>query len=461
VTKRDDQILILGGGLTGLSAGYILTKAGLKVAVFEHDSTVGGVSKTIEHNGFRFDLGGHRFFTKDARINAFVKDLMGNELIMVPRKSKIFMRGKYFDYPLKPLNAVFGMGIPVTLRILADYGIERIKRLFRKPAAVSLEDWVVANFGRTMFNIYFKEYSEKVWGIACNRISAEWVAQRIKGLSLSKAVTNAFFKPKGKDIPSLVDEFYYPRLGIGRISEKLKEGIEQNGTVFTDTRVERIHHSGSTIDSVQVTDRERTRLVRGKEFISSIPITKLIDLLEPPPPKTVLTAASKLIFRDLIIVAVMIDRKRVTDQTWIYIPEKNIPFGRIHEPTNWSEKMAPDGKTLLVAEFFSFQGDSVWNASDQTLTGIAVQNLERLGYIRGSEVLDSAVQRVPKAYPLFEIGYDRYVDEIYDYLSRFKNLHVAGRVGMFKYYNMDHAIESGMAAAEKILERSKMNQRNG
>ena len=431
------------------------------VAVFERDSTVGGVSKTIEHNGFRFDLGGHRFFTKDAQINAFVKDLMGSELIMVPRKSKIFMRGNYFDYPLKPLNAVFGMGIPVTLRILADYGIERIKRFVREPAAVSLEDWVVANFGRTMFNIYFKEYSEKVWGIACNRISAEWVAQRIKGLSLSKAVTNAFFKPKGKDIPSLVDEFYYPRLGIGRISEKLKEGIEQNGMVFTDARVERINYSDSTIESVQVTERGHTRLVRGREFISSIPITNLVRLLDPSPPETVLSAASKLGFRDLVIVAVMIDRKRVTDQTWIYIPEKNIPFGRIHEPTNWSEKMAPDGKTLLVAEFFSFRGDSVWNASDQTLTGITVQNLERLGYIRASEVLDSAVQRVPKAYPLFEIGYDRFVDEIYDYLSRFKNLHVAGRVGMFKYYNMDHAIESGMSAAEMILGRIKKNQGNG
>lgn len=451
MTEKDNQILILGGGLTGLSAGYLLTKAGLDVSVFEHDSTVGGVSKTIEHNGFRFDLGGHRFFTKDARINDFVKDLMGSELIMVPRTSKIFLRGKYFDYPLKPVNAVFGMGIPVTLRILADYGIERIKRSVRKPAAVSLEDWVVANFGRTMYTIYFKEYSEKVWGIACNRISAEWVAQRIKGLSLSKAISNAFFKPRGKDIPSLVDKFTYPQLGIGRISEKLKEGIEQRGTVFTDTRVERINHSGSTIDSVQVTDRGSTRLVRGKEFISSIPVTKLIDLLEPSPPEAVLTAASKLRFRDLVVVAIMINRRRVTDQTWIYIPEKNIPFGRIHEPTNWSEKMAPDGKTLLVVEFFSFQGDSVWNASDQTLTGITVRNLEHLGYIRGSEVLDSVVQRVPNAYPLFEIGCDAYVDEIYGYLSRFKNLHVAGRVGMFKYYNMDHAIASGMAAADRII----------
>ncbi len=461
MTKKDDQILILGGGLTGLSAGYILTKAGLKVAVFEHDSTVGGVSKTIEHNGFRFDLGGHRFFSKDAQINAFVKDLMGSELIMVPRKSKIFMRGKYFDYPLKPVNAVFGMGIPVTLQILADYGIERTKRFVRKPAAVSLEDWVVANFGRTMFNIYFKEYSEKVWGIACNRISAEWVAQRIKGLSLSKAVTNAFFKFKGKEIPSLVDEFFYPRLGIGRISDRLSEEIQKSGEVFTGTGVEQINHSRFIVDSIRVRDREHSHLVRGSEFISSIPITKLINALDPPPPENVMLAASQLKFRDIIIVAIMIDRKRVTDQTWIYIPEKAIPFGRIHEPTNWSREMAPDGKTLLVVEFFSFQGDAIWRADDAELTDIAVQNLEKLGYIKKSEVLDSVVRRVPKAYPLFEVGYTKHFDAVYNYLSQFRNLHVAGRVGMFKYYNMDHAIDSGMRAADKILGRNKMNRRSG
>ena len=455
MTKRDNNILILGGGLTGLSAGRILTKAGLKVEVFERDSTVGGVSKTIEHNGFRFDLGGHRFFTKNARINTFVKDLMGSELIMVPRKSKIFMRGKYFDYPLKPMNALFGMGIPVTLRILADYASERIKRFIRRPAAVSLEDWVVANFGHTMFNIYFKEYSEKVWGIPCDRIGAEWVAQRIKGLSLSKAITNAFFKPRGKDIPSLVDEFLYPRLGIGRISERLREEIEQSGSVFTDTGVERIIHSGSTINALVVKEGERSRLIQGTEFISSIPVTKLISMLDPPPPGNVLAAASQLKFRDIIIVAVMINRKRVTDQTWIYIPERTIPFGRIHEPTNWSADMAPAGKTLLVAEFFSFQGDELWSAGDDKLAKIAADNLERLGYIRKEEVIESVIKRVPKAYPLFEIGYAKYFDEVNAYLSGFKNLHIAGRVGMFKYYNMDHAIDSGMSAAEKIMKNLK------
>jgi len=447
----------MGGGLTGLSAGYILAKAGLGVTVFEHDATLGGISKTIEHHGFRFDIGPHRFFTKEARLEAFVKDLMEDELIVVPRKTRIFIRGKYFDYPLEPVNAVFGMGLFTTFRILADYGWERIKQIFNKAAIVSLEDWVVANFGRSLFDIYFKEYSEKVWGIPCSSISAEWVARRIKGLSLSSAVANAFFKVKGRDIPSLVDEFLYPKRGIGRLSDKLGEGILRSGEIFTNAGVERINRTGFTVDSVTVKHRDGSRNYPGREFISSIPITKLITLLDPAPPDEILGAAAQLKFRDLVIVTVMVDRPQVTDLTWIYIPEKNIPIGRLHEPTNWSREMAPPGKTLLVTEFFSFENDATWNSSDDALMKTAVESLVRLGYIESHEVLESLVLRVPKAYPLFDIGYEKHLKILYDYCEKFTNLHVAGRAGMFKYYNMDHAIDSGMKAAEKIMGQSQVS----
>jgi protoporphyrinogen oxidase len=381
---------------------------------------------------------------------------MGDELITVPRKTEIFIRGKYFDYPLEPVNAVFGMGVFMTLRILLDYGVERVKRLVRKPEPVSLEDWVIAHFGRTLFDIYFKQYSEKVWGIGCDSISAEWVARRIRGLSLSNAVMNAFFKIKGKDIPSLVDEFLYPKLGIGRISERLREEIERaGGIVSTDASVERINHIGSRVGSVVVRSRDGLRTEYGADFVSSIPVTKLIDLLDPTPPPDVLAARASLKFRDLVVVAVLIDRPRVTDQTWIYIPEKNIPIGRIHEPTNWSAQMAPEGKTLLVTEFFCFEGDAVWSQPDDRLSAIAVDNLERLGYIRDHEVIETIVKRAPKAYPLFDIGYREHLEVVYDYLDRFENLRIAGRAGMFKYYNMDHAISSGMASAEAILRSRK------
>ena len=449
-----NEIIILGGGLAGLSAGHVLTNAGCRVRVFERDHTVGGLSKTIIKDGFRFDLGGHRFFTRDEKINDFVRSLMDGELLTVHRTSKIYMQNKFFDYPLRPLNAMFGLGIPTTMKIMADYGLEKVKRLMKETDTVSLEDWVVSNFGRTMFNIYFKGYSEKVWGIDCSRISAEWVAQRIKGLSLAKAVKNAFFKFTGKDIPTLADKFIYPELGIGRISERLKEEIERENEVFTYTRVERINHSNGRLDSIKVINHGHASIVYGKEFISSMPITNLVRMFNPLPPAAVLEAASKLKFRDLVVVALMIDRRRVTDQTWIYVPEQKIPFGRIHEPTNWSGKMAPEGKTIIVMEFFSFRGDQIWNSTDETLTNITIDNLEALGFIKRDEVIDSAVIRAPKAYPLFEVGYERLCDEIYDYLGRFTNLHIAGRSGMFRYYNMDHAIESGIETAEKIIKKS-------
>lgn len=446
-----NDIVILGGGLSGLSAGYALTHAGQPVQVYEGAPVVGGLSRTIEHNGFRFDLGGHRFFTNDQAVNALVRDLMGPEMVTVHRSSKILLRDRYFDYPLRPLNAVFGLGIPTTIRILADYAGETAKQAIQQKDVVSLEDWVVSNFGRTMFTLYFKEYSEKVWGIDCRRISATWVAQRIKGLSLAKAVQNAFFKFIGKDLATLTDTFTYPSLGIGRISDRLRDEIETVGKVRTGTKVVRIGHDSSRIKDITIRDHDRQYTVPAEEYISTLPLTALVNMLVPAPPAPVVEAAAKLRFRDLVIAAIMIDRERVTDQTWIYIPEQKIPFGRIHEPTNWSPAMAPKGKSLLVMEYFSFRGDAVWTMSDDSLRDLTVDNLVRLGFIGRQEVLDSMIVRVPKAYPLFEVGYDRHTKVLLEYLDGFSNLHIAGRSGMFRYYNMDVAIRSGMETAEKIL----------
>ncbi len=450
MTGSLNDIVILGGGLSGLSSGYVLSNAGFRVKVYERDSVVGGLSKTIAKDGFRFDLGGHRFFTRDEQIDAFVRNLMGNNLLTVQRRSKIYLRNKYFDYPLKPLNAMFGLGIPTTVRILADY-VQQAAR--RDKEAVSLEDWVVNNFGRTMFNIYFREYSEKVWGIDCSRVSSTWVAQRIKGLSLATALKNAFFKYSGKDLATLTDRFLYPPLGIGQLSDRLRERIEENNSVFTDTSVECVNHSEFRVQSISIRNQSQMLEIPTDECISSIPITRLVSLLNPSPPAGILETAAKLRYRDLVIVAIMVDRERVTNQTWIYIPEQKIPFGRIHEPTNWSPAMAPPGKTLLIMEFFAFKGDTIWNMQDDRLTDLTVDNLVRLGFINRQEVLDRMVVRVPKAYPLFEVGYRKHADDLHDYLGRFSNLHIAGRSGMFRYYNMDVAIRSGIDTAQKIIQK--------
>ncbi len=441
----------MGGGLTGLSSGCFLTRAGFPVSLYESDQAVGGLSRTIEKNGFRFDLGGHRFFTKDREIDLFVRGLMGSELVSVGRSSKIFMRDKYFDYPLKPLNAMFGLGILTSAKILSDFLGESAIRLVRKKEIRSLEDWVISKFGRTMFEIYFKEYSEKVWGIDCTDICATWVDQRIRGLSLMKALKNGLFKFSGKNLATLTSDFLYPALGIGRISDRLREEIEKRNTVSTEARIVGINHDGYRIESISVEHGGRMFQHPADEFVSSIPITQVVSMLNPSPPARVLETASRLRFRDLVIVAVMADRPQITDQTWIYIPEKKIPFGRIHEPTNWSRAMAPPGKSLLVAEFFCFRNDEVWRTPDSELSSVTVENLSRLGFLFKHEVVDSMVVRVPNAYPLFTVGYGRFAEELSEYLAGFSNLHIAGRSGMFQYYNMDLAIRSGMETAEKII----------
>jgi len=454
INSNNNGIVILGGGLAGLSAGYVLSREGKKVLVVEGDSTVGGLSKTYKHNGFMFDLGGHRFITHNRSLERFVNELLRGEFLKVLRTSQIYMFDKYFDYPLKPANAMFGLGIMTSLQILLDYWKEKVKNALNPPEIISLEDWVVNQFGRKMFDLYFKQYSEKVWGIDCKSISQEWVAERIKGLSLWEAIKNGFIKVSGKSIKTLADEFIYPPYGIGQLSDKFKEGIEEAGSsVITDTKVVRVNHEGFNVNSITVANNGKEYEIKGEDFISSIPLTHLAKMLQPAVPDDVMEAASRLRYRDIVIVTIMLDREKVTNLTWLYFPEKDMPLGRIHEPKNWSPYMAPEGKTHVVAEFFCFKGDKIWNSSDEELASITVKNLEKLGFIKESEVIDSCVVRAAKAYPLMEVGYREPYEKILQYLKNFKNLRPIGRGGLFKYYNMDRAMESGIEVAEEILGR--------
>ncbi len=449
--------VVLGGGLAGLSAGYALTRAGRKAVVLEAEAEVGGLSRTVRAghaDEFRYDIGGHRFFTKDKAVQDLVVELLGAELTSVRRSSKIFMRGRFFDYPLRPVNAVFGLGLFTVMKILADYGWLKARGRSGGTPVVSLEDWVVNNFGRTMFEIYFKEYTEKVWGLDCDRISQSWVARRIQGLSLWRAIKNAFFRFTGKEIPTLADSFLYPETGIGRIAERFREEIDGGNRLFTGASITGLRHDGRKITSLEVRNFRDSHAVEAEDYVSTIPLPALIRMMRPEPPGEVLRAAGSLGFRDLVLVSVMVDREYVTDQNWIYIPEKKYPFGRLHEPKVWSRKMAPEGKTLVAVEYFCFKGDDVWNAPDEKLSETTVNGLEELGFIRRGEVLDTEVLRVPKAYPLFVVGYEEHCNTIYDYLGRFSNLSMAGRSGMFQYQNMDHAIASGMEAAGEVLKRA-------
>lgn len=447
--RPGDDVLVLGAGLTGLSAAHALSRAGVGVKVLEREPDVGGLARTVASGPFRFDLGGHRFFTHDAVVLGLVRRLLGPECLTVSRRSQIFLRDRYVDYPLRPWNAVSGLGVPTALRIVLDRAGEKLRGRAGSRPMVSLEDWVVGHFGRTLFEIYFKEYSEKVWGIACRDISMDWMAQRIQGLSLGAALKNAFLGRGGGEIRTLADSFLYPQSGIGRIAERLREEIEERNEVRCGVEVRRVRHRDFRVEAVVLGGQAPAAEARA--VVSTLPVTDLVRMLDPAPPGEVLRAAGSLRFRDLVLVAVMLDRPRSTGQTWLYFPERKIPFGRIHEPTNWSPWMAPEGKTLLVAERFCFRGDDTWRSSDGELAESTVGQLQRLGIVSREEVLGSAVVRVPRAYPLFEVGYREHLETVGAYLGRFRNLFPAGRGGTFSYLNMDHAMAAGMEAAAKVL----------
>ena len=448
------DVVILGAGLAGLAAGSVLSRSGAGVSMIERDATVGGLARTIERNGFRFDLGGHRFHTDNDSVESLVRSALGGDVLEVDRSSKILMNGRYFEYPWKPLDALGGLGIGTAASVLASFAAEQVRQRVRRPEIISFEDEIVRRFGRAMFDIFVREYSEKVWGVPCGRLARELAEWRIQGLSVWAALRDALFARDRGAVRTLARKFLYPPLGIGQLAEGLRQQIDKHGRILIGTVVAGVSHSAGSIEGVTLRSGGRTWRVSANEFASSIPLSALVRLLDPKPPQEILEAAAGLRFRDLMVVAVMLDRPRATDQTWIYVPEPKIPFGRIHEPTNWSRQMAPEGKTLLVAEYFCFRGDARWRAPDRVLVEDTVAHLADLGLIGRDEVIDSLVLRVSEAYPLFETGHDDKRRRICDYFAGFENLEVIGRGGMFRYYNMDHAMDSGITAAEAIMARN-------
>ncbi|WP_455211976.1 FAD-dependent oxidoreductase [Kaarinaea lacus] len=466
--SQSTDVLNLGAGLAGLTAAYTLTKSGCRVTTIEKNHHVGGLARTLSEGDFRFDIGGHRFLTNDVTVDRFVKNILGGDYLVVPRSSKILLNNKYFQYPLKPLNSIFGFGINTSINILLDYAFQKLKNKLNPCELSSLEDWVVQQFGETMFSLYFRDYSEKVWGIPCNNISKEWIAQRIQGLSLGEAIKAALNLKKKSNkkfakYTTLTDNFIYPHLGIGAIAERLHSGVVEHNAVLTNTSLIRLNHSNKKIDHAVVRIGNRNQIIEADEYISSIPINTIVNSLYPRPPQSILQVANSMRYRDLVIVTLMLNQERVTDQTWIYFPDKNIPFGRIHEPTNWSAKMAPPGKTSLVAEYFCFRDDEIWNTTDDSLAELTKQHLQELGLIDCRDVIGSKILRIPHAYPLFEVGFQERCDTLYDYLEQFENLSFTGRSGKFRYYNMDHTIRSGMDVAQKIIPKIPVRRvpRNG
>ena len=458
------HVVIMGAGPAGLTAAYELMKRSVPVTVLEKDPRqVGGLARTVEHNGYRFDIGGHRFFSKNQEVEDLWTEILGDEMLNRGRLSRIYYRGRFFAYPIQAFNALWNLGPLEAVRCLASYLRARLQPV---KSPLTLEDWVRNQFGWRLYSIFFKTYTEKVWGISTKELSADWAAQRIKSLDLWVVIRSALLprrnpSRRGEIVTTLIDRFRYPRLGPGQMWERVAEISAVKGhPVLLDRSVVRVNHDDGAVSSVVTTDSDGSAETHaGTDFISSIPIRELIARLEPPAPEKVRRAASALGYRDFISIALMIDRPAVFPDNWIYIHDPSVRVGRIQNFKNWSPDMVPDqGKTCLGLEYFCFESDGLWTMRDAELIELAKKELGQLGICSAGDVFDGVVVRQQKAYPVYDDGYQANVAVVRDYLARsLPNLHLAGRNGMHKYNNQDHSMMTALLVARNIAAGSRLD----
>ena len=441
----DNPVVIIGAGPAGLAAGYELINRNICPVILERAGIVGGIARTESYRDFFFDIGGHRFFTKNEEINRLWEELLGDDFIRVNRLSRIFYRGKYFNYPLRPANALFNLGPVESLLILVSYCRARLSP---SPEENSFEEWIINRFGERLYRTFFKTYTEKVWGIPCSEIRADWAAQRIKGLSLLVAVSNALFG--GQQSKSLIEQFFYPKFGPGMMWKSFMDRIVAgNGEVRLNSEVSSIHHNTTMITAVEYSDGNTTGKLAPGHCISSLPISRLVKLFTPQPPAEILSAANQLSYRAFIIVVLIIDIPTLFPDQWLYIHSPKVKVGRIQNFKNWSSFMVPDqSKTSIGMEYFCNENDQTWNMQDNELVETATREMVELGLGEKTQVIDSYVVRQSHAYPVYDSEYKKNLQVIRNYLENFSNLQTIGRSGMHRYNNMDHSMQTGILAAK-------------
>jgi protoporphyrinogen oxidase len=448
-----NDVVIIGAGPAGLTAAYELGRHGRRSTVLESDDQVGGISRTVERDGWRFDIGGHRFFTKVARVEEFWHEVLPEEEFMLrPRKSRIYYQGKFFDYPLKASNALRNLGIIEAIRCVASYGWARVRPPKRQDM---YEGWLVARFGSRLYHHFFKTYTEKVWGHAPAEMPADWAAQRVKNLSLASAVVNALLpKRNQKDITSLIEEFQYPRLGPGMMWERCRDLVEEQGTkVVMNTRVSKIRHAGGRAEAVVASCDGGLTEYAASAVISSMPINELVQCFDPPVPAEVAKAAADLYYRDFLTVALVVPESAVPwDDNWIYIHDPSVKTMRIQNFGSWSPFLVKAGRNVLGLEYTVEVGDESWNSADEVLVRQGAEELGRLGLLDPSQVEAGYVVRMPKAYPYYDQDYAANVDLIRDWLAEnAQNVFPVGRNGMHRYNNQDHSMYTAMLTVENLF----------
>jgi len=449
------EAIVVGAGPAGLTAAYELAKHGIRSTILEADGQVGGISRTVNYNGYRFDIGGHRFFSKVRLINELWDEILGEEFLLRPRMSRIFYNNHFFDYPLKAGNALVGLGPVEALIVCMSFAKAQLPSRGKER---NFEEWVSRRFGRRLYEIFFKTYTEKVWGIPCTEISADWAAQRIKNLSLSEAVRNALFGGGGKTrdgkiITTLIDQFRYPRLGPGMMWERCESLLEARGNrTLRGMKVTRIRHQHGRVECVYAkSDGGEALEFGGDHFIFSMPLRELVHALDPAPPDDVLHAANLLRYRDYLTVVLIANREQVFPDNWIYIHSPDVMMGRIQNYKNWSPAMVPDARrTSLGLEYFLWDKDEHWTWPQDRLIDLGMRECRRIGLIENGDVEDGTVVRMPKAYPVYDQVYEQAVNTIRRYLSSIENLQTVGRNGQHRYNNQDHSMLTGVFAARNI-----------
>ncbi|OFY71369.1 MAG: FAD-dependent oxidoreductase [Bacteroidetes bacterium RIFCSPLOWO2_12_FULL_37_12] len=453
------HVIIIGAGPAGLTAAYLLCKKGVPVTVLESDPVyVGGLSKTVQYKGFYFDIGGHRFFSKSKEVEDFWTEILGDDLLIRNRKSRIFYNGKFYTYPLKAIEALRNLGLFTSTLCVLSY----IKaRIFPVKNPKNFEDWVSNRFGKKLFSIFFKTYTEKVWGMSCKEISADWAAQRIKKLSLWEAIKNAVFtsenskKNSGEIITTLIDSFRYPRKGPGMMWETTARKIqEMGGHLIMGAQILAIEHNHVTNWKINYQVNSENLSIESNHVISSAAIKDILGLFKPELNTALLSAANKLTYRDFIVVTLMLKDNHLLDDNWIYIHSPTVKVGRVQNFKAWSPEMVPDSSMMCLGlEYFCFEGDNLWELTDNALLELGKKELCLLGLARNEDIMDGCVVRQKKAYPVYDEQYAQNVTIVKEELqSNFPTFHLVGRNGMHKYNNQDHAMVTAMLTVENIFQ---------